>query len=104
MHVAMCLGGSCPAAPSEISLLLFLFQLLLCVFIPPLIFPVIKFKGDSDQDGIENLQEKVGTITLISDNVLVLVMIQRYMIITLITDLFLLFFINVNILTLILSF
>lgn len=64
MHVAMCLGGSCPAAPSEISLLLFLFQLLLCVFIPPLIFPVIKFKGDSDQDGIENLQEKVGTITL----------------------------------------
>lgn len=89
MHVAMCLGGSCPAAPSEISLLLFLFQLLLCVFIPPLIFPVIKFKGDSDQDGIENLQEKVGTITLISDNVLVLVMIQRYMIITLITDLFL---------------
>lgn len=89
MHVTMCLGGSCPAAPSEISLLLFLFQLLLCVFIPPLIFPVIKFKGDSDQDGIENLQEKVGTITLISDNVLVLVMIQRYMIITLITDLFL---------------
>lgn len=89
MHVTMCLGGSCPAAPSEISLLLFLFQLLLCVFIPPLIFPVIKFKGDGDQDGIENLQEKVGTITLISDNVLVLVMIQRYMIITLITDLFL---------------
>lgn len=33
-------------------------QLLLCVFIPPLIFPVIKFKDDNDLDGLENLEEK----------------------------------------------
>ncbi|XP_011433265.3 transient receptor potential cation channel subfamily M member-like 2 isoform X3 [Magallana gigas] len=35
-----------------------LLQLLLCVFIPPLILPVIKFKDNSDQDGVENLERK----------------------------------------------